>query len=147
MTKPITPLVGCDVFILDTQMQVLLIRRSDNGLWALPGGCQELHETPVECAQREAFEETGLEVKVIGLLGVFSSLRYDYVHYPWKENVFTHILYRGEVVGGAVQTESDETSDVAWFSREDIPEMSDGHHLRVSFSFSCVPLPCVPYFE
>lgn len=46
MAKPITPLVACDVFVLNESGQVLLIQRSDNGFWALPGGCHDLGETP-----------------------------------------------------------------------------------------------------
>ena len=42
MPRPVTPFVGCDVFATDSQSRVLLIRRQDNGLWALPGGCQDL---------------------------------------------------------------------------------------------------------
>ena len=73
MPKPITPLVGCDTFVVNTRRQVCLIRRADNGLWALPGGYQELGETPMECAAREFLEETGLIIEVTRLLGVYSS--------------------------------------------------------------------------
>ena len=46
MPRPVTPFVGCDVFVTDAQSRVLLVRRQDNGFWALPGGCQDLGETP-----------------------------------------------------------------------------------------------------
>jgi len=45
MPRPVTPFVGCDVFVLNTQGKVLLIR-ADNNLWAMPGGAQNLGETP-----------------------------------------------------------------------------------------------------
>ena len=82
MPRPLTPFVGCDVFLPDPAGRVLLIRRRDNGFWALPGGCQDLGETPAECARRECREETGLEVQITRLLGVFSSKRYERVNYP-----------------------------------------------------------------
>src|ERR1700728_2191431 len=100
MPKPITPFVGCDVFIIDQTNHVLLIRRRDNGFWALPGGCQDLGETPAECACRECFEETGFTVTCTRLLGVFSCTRYKYVNYPWKENEFCHILFQATIVSG-----------------------------------------------
>lgn len=78
MPKPITPLVGTDTFVINEKSELCLIKRADNGLWALPGGCQELNETSAECARREYFEETGLIIEITKLLGVFSSLKYEY---------------------------------------------------------------------
>ena len=82
MPKPVTPLVACDVFVLNEKQQVLLIRRTDNGFWALPGGCHDLGETASQCAERECFEESGYRVRVSELLGHYSSMRYPYVNYP-----------------------------------------------------------------
>ena len=130
MPRPVTPFVGCDVFVTDARARVLLVRRRDNGFWALPGGCQDLGETPLECARRECREETGFEVAVGRLIGVFSSRRYAYVNYPWKDNEFTHLLFAGEITGGRA-TPSAETSAVAFFVEEDLPPLSDGHAPRV----------------
>ncbi|HEY32234.1 MAG TPA: NUDIX domain-containing protein [Dehalococcoidia bacterium] len=74
MPAPVTPIVGADTFVVNGKKEVCLIRRSDNGLWALPGGAQDLGETPEECARREFEEETGLLIRITRLLGVFSSL-------------------------------------------------------------------------
>ena len=82
--KPVTPLVGVDVFIPDSESRVLFIKRTDNGFWCTPGGSQDLGETPEECGVREVLEETGFEIKINRLLGVFSSLKYESVNYPWK---------------------------------------------------------------
>lgn len=148
MPKPITPLVGCDVFVPDeTGERVLLIRRSDNGFWALPGGCQDLGETPAECACRECAEETGYTVRPVRLLGVFSSRRYEFVHYPWKDNEFTHLLFLAAVVAGEARL-SAETSEVAFFTENDLPPLSDGHAPRIAHGFRALResgLP--PYFE
>ena len=53
--KPVTPLVGVDVFIPGPESRVLLIKRTDNGFWCTPGGSQDLGETPEECGVREVF--------------------------------------------------------------------------------------------
>ena len=82
--KPVTPLVGVDVFIPDSELRVLLIKRTDNGFWCTPGGSQDLGQTPEECEVREVLEETGFEIIIKRLLGVFSSLKYESVNYPWK---------------------------------------------------------------
>ena len=55
---------------------VLLIRRTDNGNWALPGGAIELRESVAEAAIRETLEETGVKVEVTGLAGIYSDPRH-----------------------------------------------------------------------
>jgi ADP-ribose pyrophosphatase YjhB (NUDIX family) len=134
MPKPITPLVGCEVFVVNDKSQVLLIKRSDNGFWAMPGGCHDLGETPRACAIRECLEESGFEVKPTSVLGVFSSNCYLYENYPWKENEFCHILFRAEVTGGAPKTSS-ETTQVQWFAEDQLPPLSDGHGPRIKLGF------------
>lgn len=140
MPKPVTPLVGCDVFVLNEKSEVLLIQRADNGLWALPGGCHDLGETPRECAERECREESGYEVEVTDLLGVYSSNRYEYVNYPWKENEFCHILFRAKLKGGKSKI-SNETIKVGWFNKLNLPPFSDGHEVRVQFGFMTAANP------
>lgn len=147
MPKPVTPLVGCDVFVLNDKNQVLLIKRSDNGFWALPGGCHDLNETPMECAVRECFEESGYQIEVTRLLGTYSSNRYEYNNYPWKENQFCHLLFLGVVIGGSAQ-KSSETTEIAWFDKNQIPPLSDGHDIRIKHGFEMTHDPkLAPYFE
>lgn len=147
MPKPITPLVGCDVFVLNEKSEVLLIQRADNGLWALPGGCHDLGETPRECAERECREESGYEVEVTDLLGVYSSNCYEYVNYPWKENEFCHILFRAKLTGGKPKTSS-ESIKVGWFNKLNLPLFSDGHEVRVHYGFAMASNNKLkPYFE
>lgn len=147
MPKPITPMVGCDVFVLNENSEVLLIQRSDNGLWALPGGCHDLGETPRKCAERECREESGYEVEVTDLLGVYSSNCYEYVNYPWKENEFCHILFKAKLIGGHAKSSS-ETTRVGWFNKQNLPPFSDGHEKRVQFGFVIGSIPNQkPYFE
>lgn len=147
MAKPVTPLVGCDVFVLNAQNEVLLIKRSDNGFWALPGGCHDLGETPEACAIRECREESGYQVQVTELLGVFSSNCYEYINYPWTDNQFCHVLFKAHVVGGAAKT-SIETTEVGWFAEDSIPELTDGHGPRIDAGFAHFKNPSVkPYFE
>lgn len=147
MPKPVTPLVGCDVFVLNELSQVLLIQRSDNGLWALPGGCHDLGETPMGCARRECQEESGYDIEITDLIGVYSSNCYEYVNYPWKENEFCHLLFKARVLGGYPQVSS-ETKKVAWFFESELPNFSDGHEVRVKFGFKYSRNPKVkPYFE
>jgi len=68
----ISLVVAASAVVTDGAGRVLLLRRSDSGNWALPGGTLELGESIVECAVREVREETGLEVEITGLVGVYT---------------------------------------------------------------------------
>jgi 8-oxo-dGTP pyrophosphatase MutT (NUDIX family) len=145
MPKPVTPLVGCDVFVTDDAGRVLLIRRQDDGLWALPGGCQDRGETPAECACREFAEETGFTVRLVKLLGIFSSSRYEYIHYPWKDNEFCHLLFHGMITSGQPRP-SHETTAVRFFPADALPPLSDGHTPRLMHAFRALADPTLPPF-
>ena len=65
--------LGCSAVILDeTRQKVLLTRRADNGQWCLPSGGMEPGESAAEACAREVREETGLHVRVVRLIGVYS---------------------------------------------------------------------------
>lgn len=68
----ITPKVGTDAAIFNERGEILLMERADGSGWCLPCGFVEPNETPVEGIIREAREETGLEIKVSQLVGVFT---------------------------------------------------------------------------
>ena len=147
MYRPVTPLIGVDTFLLNQNHEVCLIRRRDNGLWAMPGGYNDLGETPQECAEREVLEETGLEVRVKALLGVFSSLRYNDASNVNRNREVCNLLYAADVLGG-VESISEETQEVAWFSEANLPLLSSGHEQRIKVGFSSVSDPSfAPYFE
>jgi ADP-ribose pyrophosphatase YjhB (NUDIX family) len=147
MTKPITPLVGADTFLVNDKSQVCLIQRSDTRLWALPGGCQDLGETPKQCAEREFYEETGLQIEATHLLGVFSSTLYSYDTYPYKENEFCHLLFFGRFLGGKERI-SGESKAIAWYSENSLPKLSDGHEPRIRFGFAWLKNKSIgPHFE
>jgi ADP-ribose pyrophosphatase YjhB (NUDIX family) len=60
------------VLAVDGHGRILVQRRRDTGLWALPMGKMELAETPTQCAVRETEEETGIQVETTGILGIYS---------------------------------------------------------------------------
>lgn len=61
------------VFVLDDRDRVLLIRRTDNGLWALPGGAQDFGEYIAETAVRETREEAGVDIEVVDVVGIYTN--------------------------------------------------------------------------
>jgi len=126
----ITPLAVADAAVIDPDGKVLLIRRADNGLWALPGGACDTGETPAEAAAREVWEESGYQVEITRLLGVFDSRLIG----TRSSRHLYQLLFAAVPVAGTAKTSS-ETTEVGWFSWDSVPwnELSPGHHQRLQF--------------
>jgi hypothetical protein len=68
-----TPLAVGDSAVIDPDGRLLMVRRADNGMWAMPGGALEVGETPAEGVVREVLEETGVHCRPVAMVGVFDS--------------------------------------------------------------------------
>jgi ADP-ribose pyrophosphatase YjhB (NUDIX family) len=137
--------LGCSATVFDSSRQkVLLTRRTDNGRWCLPGGRAESGESVVETCLRETLEETGLEVRIVRLLGVYSS-PHRLVEYPdGNRYQIVALNFEVEPIGGALTT-SDETTDYGYFSWDEIARMDvmETHVERLTDVFSGQPTPFV----
>jgi ADP-ribose pyrophosphatase YjhB (NUDIX family) len=137
--------LGCSATIFDASRQkVLLTRRTDNGRWCLPGGRTDAGESVIETCIRETLEETGLEVRVVRLLGVYSS-PHRLVEYPdGNRYQIVALNFEVEPIGGALAI-SDETTDYGYFSWEEIGQMDvmETHVERLTDVFSGHPSPFV----
>lgn len=123
-----TPYSGGDAGIIDEQGKILLIQRSDDHLWAMPGGLFEVGETPAEGVCREAFEETGLELDVRDLVGVYDSrLCGSRTNSQIYHFVFRCIQRHPE----ATPQTSPESLAVGWFEESGLPSLSPGHGRRI----------------
>jgi ADP-ribose pyrophosphatase YjhB (NUDIX family) len=123
---------GVAAVIRDGEGRILLQRRSDNGLWGLPGGSVEIGESVRDAILREVREETGLTVEVTGLIGVYSDPTIQIVRYP-DGNVVHYIstLLACRIVAGTLQT-CDETLELTFFDPADLPpDLLPMHRLRI----------------
>ena len=130
--------IGCSVTIFDENRQkVLLTRRKDNGLWCLPGGHMEAGESVEECCVREVFEETGLQVRVVRLTGVYSNPDQLVIYPDGSQAHFVVINFNVDAVGGELGL-SNETSEVGYFSLAEIESMPmhDRHADRIADSLT-----------
>lgn len=117
------PLLMCasGVIIVNESREVLLIQRADNGLWGIPGGSLELGEKMEETAVREVFEETGLTVGNIELLGIFSGKELNYV-YPNGDEVFLVVsIYVSTDFTGNMVEDGIESNEVRFFNIDNLP--------------------------
>src|SRR3954471_14585046 len=71
---------AASAIVVDEAGRILLHRRRDNEMWALPGGVMELGESIAECAVREVREETGLEVEITGIVGIYSDPKHVFAY-------------------------------------------------------------------
>jgi len=123
--------------------RVLLVRRTDDGTWCLPGGRVEFGESITACAQREFEEETGQQVELTGLLGVYSRPD-DQVHqYPDGDVVhFVGVVFEGRA-GAPAGPLAGDTSEVRWFAAAQLPSelmASDAPPIRDALSRRARPV-------
>jgi 8-oxo-dGTP pyrophosphatase MutT (NUDIX family) len=114
--------VAATVFVQDNQGCVLLIQRTDNGLWAIPGGGQEVGEFIAETAVREVREETGIDVEVTGIVGVYSDPRHVAEYTNGEVRQQFSICFRARYQAGR-PTPSDESTAVRWVRRDELDEL------------------------
>jgi 8-oxo-dGTP pyrophosphatase MutT (NUDIX family) len=103
-----------NVVVVDDDGDILLIRRTDNGNWALPGGGIDLGESVSQAAIRETREETGITPEITGLVGIYTDPRHV-IHYTSDDEVRQEfsIVLAGRPLAGRPTT-SEESSDVRW---------------------------------
>jgi ADP-ribose pyrophosphatase YjhB (NUDIX family) len=137
--------VGCSAAVLDaTGTRILLVRRADNGRWAVPGGYMEPGETFKEACAREVLEETGLRVRPGRLVAVYTS-PHVLLEYPDGNCVQLVVFHFAASPVGGVLSAGQETTAVQYFSREEITllDVSDLDRQRVDDAFATQPITFV----
>lgn len=114
--------VGTGVIVSDDVGRILLELRADCGLWGLPGGGVQPGESVTNAARREVREETGLDVRITRLLGVYSDPAKNIVTYPDNGDVKhkIDILLEGEITGGKLAA-SAESERLEFFEPGRVP--------------------------
>lgn len=121
--------IGAFAIIFDECERVLLCHRRDLNLWNLPGGGVESGELPNEAVVREVEEETGLEVVIERLVGVYGKV------YKRDELVFSFVC---RVVGGELML-TDEADECKYFAINDIPVDTIPKHVERIFDALAAP--------
>lgn len=133
--------LGCSATIFDSARQkVLLTRRTDNGQWCLPGGGMDPGESAAEACAREVFEETGLRVQIVQLLGVYSNPDVLIEYADGNRFQIVALNFEAQITEGEPRIR-EEVTEVGYFSGEEIDELDlmSHHRERIRDAFAGQP--------
>ena len=122
---------SANVVVVNDEGAILLIRRADNDNWALPGGGMDLGESLPDTAVRETAEETGIDVQITGLVGIYTDPRHVILYTSNNEarQEFS-VVFTARPVGGTPTT-SDESTEVRWVDPTDISSLPMDRSMRM----------------
>lgn len=126
-----------NVVVTNDAGDFLMIKRSDNDNWAIPGGAIDLGESMVDAAIRETREETGIDCEVTGIVGIYTDPRHIVLYTSNGEarQEFSIVLTARPV--GGEPTPSSESTEVRWIPRDDVAgyQMDRSMRLRIDDYF------------
>jgi 8-oxo-dGTP pyrophosphatase MutT (NUDIX family) len=121
--------VAASAVVTDAEGRILLHRRVDNELWALPGGTTEFGESVGDTAIREVREETGYEIKIDYVTGIYSDPAHVFAYDDGEVRQEFSVCVKGAVVAGELRV-SDESYEVRWFEPAEIEDLEMHPRIR-----------------
>jgi ADP-ribose pyrophosphatase YjhB (NUDIX family) len=120
-----------NVVVINDAGDILMIRRSDNENWAVPGGAIDLGESMTHAAIRETKEESGIDCEITGLVGIYTDPKHVILYTSNGEarQEFS-ILLTARPTGGT-PTPSDESTEVRWVQPSEVPEYRMDRSMRM----------------
>jgi ADP-ribose pyrophosphatase YjhB (NUDIX family) len=116
--------------VANEQGAILLVHRTDNDLWALPGGAMDVGEYMADTVVREVKEETGIDVEVTGVVGIYTNPNHVMAYDDGEVRQQCSICFTTRILGGKLATSS-ETSDVRFVAPEQLDELSIHPSMRL----------------
>jgi ADP-ribose pyrophosphatase YjhB (NUDIX family) len=112
-----------NVVVTNDDGHILMICRTDNDNWALPGGAIDIGESLTHAAVRETKEETGIDAEITGLVGIYTNPRHviEYTSDGEVRQEFSIVLTARPT--GGTPTPSDESSQVIWIAPDTVPDL------------------------
>ncbi len=133
--KPqLTPKIAVNAVVFNDKKEVLLAKRTDNGLWCIPGGHVDLGETLAHACLRELKEETGLKGELVRLIGIYSDKEGSLHIAQGPEWHTVRVSFLCRVTGGSL-TPSEETSEIKYFNVRQLPPLITDHAKRIKDAF------------
>ena len=111
--------VAVGAVVRNDRGEILLIERTDNGLWALPGGAQEIGESVKDAVRREVREETGIEVEVTGLTGIYSDPAHVISYDDGEVRQEFSLCFAARAISGSLRPSS-ESRQAQWVAPDQV---------------------------
>jgi len=130
--------------VTDGDGALLMVHRTDNDLWSIPGGAMDLGESIADAAVRETKEETGLDVEVTGIVGIYTNPRHVMAYDDGEVRQQFSVCFTTRLLGGQLRT-STETSDVRFVARDQLDGLNihPSIRLRVQHYFEARTAPYI----
>jgi 8-oxo-dGTP pyrophosphatase MutT (NUDIX family) len=135
--KLMTPAAGA--IVVNTEGHILLQKRADNGRWAPPAGGVEPYESPTQAVVREVWEETGILVEPIHLVGIYSGPLYNITFDNGHQVEIFSVTYLCRPIGGHPEPDGHESLDVAYFPPEALDFLSEKWQRRTADALKYLP--------
>ena len=116
--------------VQDEAGRILLIHKTDNNLWALPGGGHEIGESISDTVVREVKEETGYDVEVVALTGTYTNPGHVMAYDDGEVRQQFSLAFRARLIGGERRTSS-ESSEVVWKTAAEVVELDMHPSMRL----------------
>ncbi|MBA9001845.1 NUDIX domain-containing protein [Thermomonospora cellulosilytica] len=128
--EPNSMVVAASAVVTNERGEILMQRRADSGLWALPGGAMEMTDSLPGTAVREVKEETGYDIEVIGLVGTYTDPRHIIAYSDGEVRRQFNVCFLARLVGGELRV-SDESLEVRWVPPGELDELPMHHTQRL----------------
>lgn len=128
--KPNSLVVAASAVVTDDAGRILLQRRRDNDLWALPGGGMEMEDSLPGTAVREVKEETGLDVEVTGLVGTYTDPKHVIAYSDGEVRRQFNICFTARITGGTLAI-SDESTELRFVTSGELDALPMHHTQRL----------------
>lgn len=128
-----TPKVAVGAVVGNDAGEILLVQRSDSGVWLYPTGWADIGYSAAEVALKEVREETGIDVEVVRPIMVLDGLRLGFTRIPLYS-----VVFHCRAVGGVLEAHPLETADVGFFAQDALPEPLAGYDHWGAHAFAAI---------
>ncbi len=129
----VTPKVAIGAVVGNNKEEILLIQRSDSGVWLFPTGFADIGYSAAEIAEKEVLEETGIEVQASRIISILDGVRGGFTRMPLYS-----IVFQCRVIGGVLKPHPLECDDVGFFNQDSLPEPLAGSGNWVDHAFKAI---------
>lgn len=116
--------------VRDDRGRLLLIHKIDNDFWALPGGAMDLGESVADAAVREVAEETGVNVQITGLVGLYTDPGHVMAYDDGEVRQEFSVCFHARAIGGQPRHDDTETKAATWVEPTDVENLSIHESMR-----------------